>query len=63
LFKQGDVSIADSKLFFRSKGMMFGSILIQINEKAEEHLGDLLLEEEDEQIEVTEEFKDLFLHL
>lgn len=58
-----NMTIERAKFHFKQIGVMFGSFLININEKAEEHLGDTLLEECDEMLELTEEYTNILNYL
>lgn len=56
LYRNQRLTVEETKSFLKQKGMMFGTFLINLNEKAEEHLGDILLEEDEDELDITEEF-------
>lgn len=54
--REEKLTVEDAKIWLKTKGLMFGTFLIALNEKAEEHLGDILIEEDDDVFEITEEY-------
>jgi len=58
-FKNRAILKKEAAAFLKSKGKMMGSALTQLNEKAQEHLEDNLIEEDGDFLVVLEEFEDL----
>lgn len=57
LINKGQPSIAPISASLKPYGVMIGTFLIELNEKAEEYLEEVILEEVDDTFEVTEEFQ------
>ncbi|EZH68066.1 hypothetical protein DH09_01405 [Bacillaceae bacterium JMAK1] len=58
-FKEGQLSEEIAATFAKQQGFMLGMVVTDLNEKAEEHLGDNLLETQDEFLIIHEEFEDV----
>lgn len=57
LYKNKDLTVTQAKEILKSKGIMFGTFLITLNDKSEEFLEDVILEESDGELILTEELK------
>jgi hypothetical protein len=55
-FEDGHYSQEDAKQFVKKKGIMIGMFLSELNEKANEHLGDNIVETQENDIVVYEEY-------
>jgi TM2 domain-containing membrane protein YozV len=56
-FEGGQYSQEDAKQFVKQKGIMIGMFLSELNEKANEHLGDNIVESQENDIVVYEEYE------
>lgn len=63
LFSNGQYSQVEATTFAKRNGKMLGLFLSEINEKANEHLGDNIVESEEDSIILYEEFTDIALML
>jgi TM2 domain-containing membrane protein YozV len=63
LFSNGQYSQVEATTFAKRNGKMLGLFLSEINEKANEHLGDNIVESEEDSIILYEEFADIALML
>lgn len=61
--KKINFSIKEATLYAKTNGIMFGTLLIDINDKSEEKLDDVFIEENEEVLEVNEEFLHIFNRL
>ncbi|MBE1555477.1 TerB N-terminal domain-containing protein [Sporosarcina limicola] len=52
----GECTLEDASVFVKGKGQMLGAFLSELNEKAREHLGDNIIELEQDKILLYEEF-------
>lgn len=59
MFKENVLSIEKAKTFAKKHGKMLGVFITEMNEKANECLGDILLEENEDSIELIEDYSDL----
>jgi len=59
LFDGGFVQTGDAKDYVKKEGKMLGLFLTELNEKANEHFDDVLLEEQDETIELVEDYMEI----
>ncbi|UJW57968.1 TerB N-terminal domain-containing protein [Bacillus sp. A116_S68] len=59
LFDEGQYSQDDAALFAKKNGKMLGLFLSELNEKANEHLGDNIVESEGDVIILYDEFTDI----
>lgn len=62
-FTRKERTVQEVTQFLKSRGMMLGLFLSNINEKAIEYLGDNLIEQEDNLLLINEEFQDLISQL
>ncbi|MDJ0331782.1 TerB N-terminal domain-containing protein [Planococcus sp. S3-L1] len=60
-FEDGEMTEEQAKSFAKDNSMMLGFFLTKLNEKANQHLGDTLVEETDEGYEIIEDYKDVVL--
>lgn len=58
-FEDMELSVSDAKKLMKSKGAMINTVISSINEKAVEHLGDNLLEQDGDVYVVFEEFAEV----
>jgi hypothetical protein len=54
------LSVSKANALLKDQGVMFGTFMITLNEKSEEFLNDVLIEEDGEEFEITDEFIHLF---
>lgn len=59
LFEDNILSLEKAKAFTMEKGFMLGLFIIEINEKANEYIGDILLEEKVDIIEIVEDYQEI----
>ncbi|WP_342431136.1 TerD family protein [Neobacillus sp. FSL H8-0543] len=59
MIDNGQISVDDAKVYLKNHGLMLALFVHTINEKANEHLDDNLLQIQNESITVYEEFKSL----
>lgn len=59
LFEESELSSEQVKEFAKNQGKMPGVLITEINEKANEYLDDILLEENEDSIEILEEFEEI----
>ena len=57
LFENNMLSIEKAKEFAKKHGRMLGAFITEINEKANEYLDDILLEETEEMIEILNDYE------
>lgn len=60
-FKDGDMTEETAKNFAKENSEMLGFFLTKLNEKANQHLGDTLIEETDAGYEIIEDYEDVVL--
>ncbi|MDN7242861.1 TerB N-terminal domain-containing protein [Planococcus sp. N028] len=60
-FEYGEIKEEKAKSFAKENSMMLGYFMTKLNEKANLHLGDILIEETDEGYEIFEDYKDVVL--
>lgn len=61
LFEGCSVSVEKAKAFVKTQGMMLGVYLTVLNEKANEHLEDVMFEESGEVVEIVEDFEEIIV--
>ncbi len=60
-FENGKYNQESANLFIKQKGLMLGMFISELNEKANEYIGDNLLESQGDDIVVYEEYEHVFL--
>jgi hypothetical protein len=63
VFEGLKISVSDSNAFIKSRGMMAGTFISSINEKANEHLDDNLIEQEGDHYMVYEDYEDIITRI
>ncbi|MED1672249.1 TerB N-terminal domain-containing protein [Pallidibacillus thermolactis] len=59
LFEENEISVEQAKDFAKKRGKMLGVLITEINEKGNEYLDDILLEENENSIKIIEEFEEI----
>lgn len=63
LFKENQLSKPKANDFLKSRGLMLSVFLSELNEKADEFIDDVLVEENDDVIELIEDYEDILSQL
>lgn len=59
LFENNVLSLENAKVFTKNQGVMLGLFITEINEKANKYIGDILLDEKEDAVEIIEDYEEI----